>query len=124
MGTGMDTVQVKKSDVVDLLTKHRDQHQAIFTEANAAYRQKVVDAMIERANDILAGGEINTRFDLPKPEDHTEDYDEALETLRYEQREDLELARHDEFQQWVLNKWGWDRSFLANTTSYTASARR
>lgn len=120
----MPTVKVKKQDVIDTLTKNRDEHKAIFAEASSNYRDKVVAALRERANQIELGGNIDTRFDLPKPEDHSEDYDEAIETLKWEQRDELELERHTDFQCWVLNKWPWDRSFLANTTSYTASARR
>lgn len=120
----MQTVNVKKSDVIDTLEQNRADHKAIFEEANANYRQKVVNAMRARADEIEQGGEIKVHFDLPKPEDHTEDFDEALQTLGWEQRDTLDLNRHDEFAQWMLNKWHWDRSFLANTTSYTASARR
>lgn len=116
----MNTVKVLKTDVIEALRRNRDEHQATYTEANTTYRQKVVNALRDRADEIDAGGEIKTYFELPKPEDHTDDYDEALETLKWEQREELDLPRHTEFAQWVLNKWPWEHSFAANTTSYTA----
>jgi predicted nucleotidyltransferase len=118
----MNTVLVNKTDVIATLTNNRDAHKAIFAEANANYRDKVVNAMRQRADDIEAGSDISVYFDLPQPEDHTDDYEEALETLKWEQRDQLELARNAEFQSWMLNKWHWERSFASNTTSYTAGA--
>lgn len=120
----MNTVKVKKADVIEALKRNRDAHEATYAEAKENYRQKVVDALRDRADAIDSGAKIDIYFDLPRPEDHTEDYDEALETLEWEQREELDLARHIEFAQWVLNKWSWEQSFAANTTSYTGMAVR
>jgi hypothetical protein len=120
----METVKVKKDELHTQLKQNRDKHKATFEEANANYRQKVIDSLRSRADEIEAGAEINTIFLLPKPEDHTEDYDEAISSLEWHQGDEVELERSVEFRQWVLDKWRWEISFLSNTTSYTAAARR
>ena len=119
----METIEVIRADVIEKLKENRQKHIDAFTEANANYRQTVVDALIARSNDILGGGKINLYFALPEPEDHTEDYDEAIAALTWDQRPNIELTRV-EFSQYVLDKWRWGQSFLANTVSYTAAAAR
>jgi hypothetical protein len=120
----VETVTVKKAELIEKLAANRDAHKATYEEAKANYRQKVIDELRKRAGEIEGGADISTHFMLPQPEDHTSDYEEALEALQWHQDDTVELDRMGEFQSWVLNKWNWDRSFLANTTSYTAAARR
>jgi hypothetical protein len=43
--------------------------------------------------------------------------------LEWDQREKIELDQMD-FRAYVLDKWHWERSFAANTMSYSAGARR
>lgn len=117
----MDKITVSKPDLLAKLNENRDKHKALYEEASTAYRGKVVEALRERADGIEGGDEIDLYFDLPKPEDHTAEYDEAIESLRWHQGDEVDLSR-SEFQQWVLDKWTWARSFSANTMSYTASA--
>lgn len=116
----MDTIEVVRTDVITKLKENRDLHKATFEEANANYRQVCVDALRARADDIDGGGKIQLHFDLPKPEDHTEDYDDAIAALEWDQRGTIELL-HGDFRAYVLNKWHWERSFAANTMSYSNS---
>jgi hypothetical protein len=119
----LDTIEVVRADVIAKLKENREQHKATYEEADANYRQVCVDALRARANDIEGGGRIQLIFELPKPEDHTEDYDNAIAMLEWDQREKIELDQMD-FRAYVLDKWHWERSFAANTMSYSAGARR
>jgi hypothetical protein len=51
------------------------------------------------------------------PEEHTEDFDRAIEMLQWEVGDEVTLSEHD-FATLVQNQWGWARSFASNTTSY------
>lgn len=117
----MDTVEVVREDVIAKLKENREQHKATFEEANGNYRQLVVDKMRERADEIAGGGKIDVYFKLPEPEDHTEDYDEAISMLEWDKRDKIELFPM-EFKMYVLDKWRWEQSFAANTMSYSAGA--
>lgn len=116
----METVKISKTDLIAKLTENRAAHVAVVKEAGIKYRQKCVDAMRQRADQIEAGADIDVYFSLPKPEDHTEDFDDALAALQWEQGTDVLVSREDEFKKWVLNKWAWERSFMASNASYTA----
>lgn len=120
----MDDISVDKASLIEKLVVNRDEHKAIFEDANTNYRQKCVEALLARAEEIQNGGNIDTGFFLPKPEDHTSDYDDAIEALKWEKEDTVMIDRHLEFAQWVLNKWGWDRSFTQNTKSYSSSNNR
>lgn len=119
----MDTVKVKKEEVLLVLNENRAAHKAAFDEANANYRADCVTAMRKRADEIEGGADIDTLFTLPKPEDHSDDYDDAITALEHHQDDVVELDFDGDFQKWMLNKWHWDRSFLANTMSYTVGAK-
>ena len=118
----MDTIEVVRQDVIDKLKENRAAHKAKFEEADANYRQVVVDALRARANDVEGGGRIQLHFDLPKPEDYTEDYDTAIAMLEWAQGETIELTQH-EFTMYVLDKWRWEQSFMANTSIYSGAHR-
>lgn len=119
----MDTVKVVRVDVIAKLKENRATHKATFVEADANYRQVVVDALRARANDVEGGGKIQLFFELPKPEDHTEDYDTAIAMLEWCKDDLIELDQQ-EFGMYVLDKWRWELAFAANTMSYSNSNRR
>lgn len=117
----METGSFVRQDVIEKLKENREKHKTTYEEADANYRQVVVDALRARADDIEGGGKIVLYFDLPKPEDHTEDYDEAISMLEWAQGETVELSQA-EFRMYVLDKWRWEQSFAANTMSYSNAA--
>jgi len=51
------------------------------------------------------------------PEEHTADFDRAIEALEWHTGDEIELEEH-QFEELVRNQWGWHRAFMANTTSY------
>lgn len=116
----MNEVEVEKSKLIETLHANRRQHMTTFAEASANYRTSVVLAMRDRADAIAGGAEIDTHFELPKPEDHTEDYDEAIQQLEWDRQSYVKLDTQ-QFRQWVLDKWRWELAFLSNTASYTGN---
>lgn len=118
---GMDerTVTVEKDRLIRTLSVNKEGHRAIFEEALEAYRKKVTDELERRLDDVKAGRKIDVFFRLPQPEDHTEDYEAAIQRAEWEVGDEIELS-HEEFNAYVLNRWVWDQSFHANTASYLA----
>lgn len=112
----MKSVTVKKDQLLDTMRANRDQHREEYIEARKKYQQKAVEelrARLARAED----GDIDLVFDLPKPVDYTESYEDAIQMIEWEIDGDITLD-HQLFQRYVLNKWEWQQVFAAATRSY------
>lgn len=114
---GFQTVRVTKEKILDRIRKNRDDHRQIFEEALAGWQQQVIHDLEAAVEDAKAGKGVRYRFNLPKPEDHTDDYDSVIELLEMSEDEEFELSAH-EFQSYVLDKWGWQAAFLRTSSSY------
>lgn len=117
---GLDTVLVKRNEVLDKLRENRDIHAEQYVQARAGWEQAVVDGL----KDALAKAESKTEFvtslDLPQPTDHTSDYDSTIAMLSMSQDDLLELGA-SEFNQYVMDNWRWKEQFTRMSQSYTKS---
>lgn len=113
----MNTVTVKKDDLIATVSKNRDEHRAIFLAAQDRYREKVIELLDSRLRQVRDGRPIDRSFTLPEPVDYTAEYDAALQMLTWEVNDEVTLDQ-DSFRQLVLNQWHWARNFAANTSSY------
>jgi len=113
----MDTITVRKEDLLDTIRRNRDEHRDIFQRAQEAYREKWIEELDVRLREAQRGYVIRRHFSLPEPEDHTRDFDTAIQMLEWETGDEVELDRRD-FQRYVQNQWEWAQSFGANTRSY------
>jgi hypothetical protein len=101
---------------------YRDEHRSTFEKAQEVYRTKMIEELDRALADAKAGSQIKRAWALPEPEDHTEDYDQAIEMLEMEV-EDTVTIDSDTFRQLVQNRWYWERSFATNTMSYVVQQR-
>jgi hypothetical protein len=119
----MDTITVSKADLIETLKKNRAEHKALYDKAVTAYTRRFVDEAKRFAEESVrraANGMAFAHFQwLPVPEEHTEDFDRALDMLAWDINDTVELSTY-EFQQYVQNNWKWGQSFTSNTTSYIA----
>lgn len=116
----MQSVKVKKSELVEVLTKNRDGHRAEFLEAQELYRAAVIkelDAMLAEARDKK---NIRRHISLPEPSDHTEDYDRELRMLAMSVDDVIELEVHD-FDTFVMDNWSWKQAVSATNTFYKSA---
>lgn len=115
----METITVNKAALIETLQRNRSEHRAIFLEAQERYRQQWIDLLDQRLDDAKNGKHIDRYFRLPEPEDHTADFDTALEMLTWEVGDTVDLDERT-FRRLVRNEWAWRDSFMANTASYVA----
>ena len=74
--------------------------------------------------DALEGKAYNIAFHLTRPEDHTDEYDSVIELLEASLDDEFELT-YGQFNNYVLDKWGWQEHFLAMSSHYgSGTARR
>jgi hypothetical protein len=119
----MDTIVVEKSDLIERLKQNRDEHRAIFERAQSVYREKVIEELDRALDDAKNGRKILRFLNLPEPEDHTREFDTAIQMLEWDTSGTVELTRRD-FARYVQNEWEWRASFSANTESYSAMLDR
>lgn len=121
---GFSSVRVSKDNLVERITKNREDHRRIFEEALDGWKKKVTADLEEAVADAKAGKDWRIRFNNPRPEDHTDDYDTVLTLLKLSEDDMFEL-NYREFESYVMDKWGWQASFLSNTYgSTTAELKR
>lgn len=113
----MDTITVRKDDLIKTLKENRDAHREQFLRAQSAYRMAMIEELDRALDEAKRGKTIKRAFALPVPEDHTDDYDTAIAMLEWHTKDAVELSQR-EFMTYVENKWGWLTSFAANTQSY------
>lgn len=115
----MDSITVKKDELLAKMKTNRDNHRGVFEKAQEVYRAQIIKELDQMLDDAKQGRKIKRMVMLPEPEDHTSDYDRVIAMLEMSVDDEIDLAEHD-FQQYVLDHWAWERSFASNTSSYLA----
>jgi DNA segregation ATPase FtsK/SpoIIIE-like protein len=118
-------VTVNRDDLVERITKAREEHKVMYERALAGWIKK----MQEASKAVIARVEKNDLKAFPKefkslmqmPSLHLDDYDQALEMLEMSVNSTIELGPED-FDQLVLGNWSW-REDWENTNSLYASDR-
>lgn len=112
----MQNVKVKRTELLEVLTKNRGEHREVFLQGQVKFREAVIerlDAMLEAAR---AGRKIQQHVGLTAPEDHTGDYDRVIAMLGMSVDETITLSAH-EFESYVMDRWQWARQFGATVAA-------
>lgn len=113
----MQEITVEKAALIAKLQSNRDEHRSMFIKAQERYRDAMIAELDRALQEARDGQKIRRAFSLPVPEDHTEEFNTAIEMLQWETGDEVQLDQHD-FQRYVQNRWQWAASFAANTQSY------
>jgi hypothetical protein len=116
----MRTITVNKLLLMATMSTNRDAHRATFEKALEVFRVKAIERFEQSIADVKAGKMPDRFLNLPWPEEHTQDYDRALQMLHWHQGDEIELTE-SEFTQYIQDDWGWRQSFASNTTAYVTS---
>lgn len=116
----MNTVVVDKTKLLEQLEANRDAHRDVFIEALAGYKAKVLELLEEKIERVRKNAVERVYIDLPMPEDHTEDYDRAIATLKWTLLDEVTLTIQ-EFDMYVRDSWGWKRQWTTSNSVYAAS---
>jgi len=114
----MEDIRVSKDELMQRLDVNRACHRAAFEEAISGFREEVIRVLDITIDDAKAGRDVKANFSFVKPEDHSADYDRALEMLRMSLDDEIVLAE-DDFQCFVMDDWGWKGKFVADYANYT-----
>lgn len=119
----MMTINVNKVDLLNKLRENREKHAADYALAFEGY----VQAMREELQGLLvkldAGEKIPRYLVNREPEDHTDDYDLAIEMFEMATDTEIELDSR-QFSKYVKDDWGWKLEWSASNTGYIEKVRR
>ena len=118
----METVSVKRDELLETVKKNRDNHRTVFKKAQAAYRKRMIQELDLMLADAKAGRHIRRAVLIPEPEDHTRDYDRIVRMLEMSVDNVLELSEYD-FSRYAMDQWEWAGTFASNTLSYVQRER-
>jgi hypothetical protein len=125
----MSEVKMRRSQLIEDVTKNRETHKQAYEKALAVYRKAAVLVLVAAADnikqqikDLNAGkrdtiGNVSTW--LKQPEEHLETYDRVLAMLARSVDEFLVLPE-SQFAQLVMDKWSWSGDFFKITSAYGA----
>jgi hypothetical protein len=117
----MESIKVKKAELLETLKVNRHNHRKIFLEAQEGYRKTAITEIEKMLSEAREGKKIRRQLVLSEPVDQTNDYDRVIRMLEMSQDEMVELSEHD-FAQYVLDDWSWKRQFLHSNSVYSATA--
>jgi len=109
---------VERTELLAILEKNREKHHDLYLVAMEQWRDQVVEELSQFTDRLMKGDKVLIRSRLPVPEDHTDDYDTAIQMLKLSVDDTIELSEHD-IEEYVMDRWGWYASFAANTLRYT-----
>jgi hypothetical protein len=113
----MDKVTVQKDELLARLEANRENHRDTFVKACEVYNDRLRRELEDHLARVAKGELVRVQIPLPTPEEHTADYDAAIEMLKMEVNDTVEI--HDTvFRNLVMDEWEWTRRFAANTSSY------
>lgn len=118
----MDDIQINKEKLLAQLRTNLGKHHETYERAVEEYHRQQVK-LLERLLEDAKHGKPVDHFALsrmPVPEDHTSDYEVAIEMLELEER-DTVLLDHNSYMRYYRDEWEWRRAWHANTVSYVQS---
>jgi hypothetical protein len=119
----MESITVNKADLLAKLQENRDNHRAEFLKALDGWRITAEAESTKLAEEAKAGKLKLAFLSLPRPEDHTSDYDRRIQMYEMDINTTVELEEH-EFAQYVQDDWGWRKQWTTSNSTYMAASSR
>ena len=118
----MNSVTLRKADVLARVRENRQKHEQIYEEAVSGFRALAIEKLTESLEDAKAGKPVRQSLHLEEPQHRLDEYDTVVDMLEMSIDDQVELEEH-EFKQYMRDDWSWKRQFLAANSTYSATAR-
>lgn len=109
----MQYVTIQKEDLRRAIEENLDSYRAAYDLAREEYKAAIVHALKEKIADARAGRYVDHVIRLPRPVDHTDDYEMVLQMIDMSINDEVELA-WEEFAAYVRDDWDWKEKFVAD----------
>lgn len=114
----MNTITVDKTRLRERVQQNRDAHREIFNQATEAFHDRYISEVEKFLDDAKQGLRYELTIRLPRPEDHTADYDRVLEMIDMSVGDTMELEELD-VAYYIQDDWAWKRAWVGSTLDYT-----
>ena len=120
----MDKINVNREELLETLQSNQAAHIAEYEKALQARQETIEERLEELSLDVREAGQaaIPETISFPMPECQKAEYEKAIRKLEMSVDEVIELDDL-EFDQLVMDNWGWKRKFAATTASYRGKMR-
>lgn len=118
----MDSVRVNKADLLAKVKQNRNSHHDLFIKAQEGFRQRAIEELDEMLSLARKDQEVRLYVGLTAPQDHTVEYDRAIEMLEMSQDDIVEIDQTT-FAQLVRNEWAWFAQTTATNTMYATGGK-
>ncbi len=118
----MDSVRVNKAELLEKVRENRKAHHELFLKAQHGFRERAVEELDEMLNLAREGRDIRQYLGLTAPQDHTVEYDRAIQMLEMSQDDIVEID-HSAFAQLVRNEWAWFQAATATNMMYSSGGK-
>ncbi len=119
MLSGTKTYKVNKDNLIQKITQNRDKHLTEYTLAYERYLVALADELQEVLDRIHNKEKVTLKDiqDLPKPENHTKEYDQVLGLLTMSIETEIEITPSD-YSQYILDEWSWKHQVNFSNSYY------
>ncbi len=114
------TTTVDRSKLLNALRKNRDNHAGMCAEARAGFAAEAKRVFADRIKAIESGNLTKLSIRLEPPEDHTAEYNTAIQMAEWSTENTITLTS-DEFRNFVMDEWDWLGLWLVQNRNYSAS---
>lgn len=126
-------ILIERSRLQGTLTANLEIHKKEYAEARLGYESKRLELIRTLAEQTLFASKRENQTDearkavheayaefsrLEKPQDHSNDYEQAIALMEWETRDKVEVSISD-FERFVRDNWGWKGQFKLAHTNYT-----
>lgn len=122
---GQQSVNVKRSELLEVLKKNREQHKLDYKEAVEGYRGAKIKALedaLEKVKTEEKPEKISLNVSLNRPVNYINEYNQVIDMLEMSVDEFIKLDT-DSFQAYIKDNWSWKRSFMSSNATYMASGK-
>ena len=116
----MQTIIVRKADLLEKLQENRANHRKVFEAALTGYRKEALERLERRVKRLKEGKLPSLYIDIITPEDHTKDYDRIIMMVQMHTGSSFELSE-SEFGSYVMDDWSWKRQWKISNSTYAAA---
>lgn len=117
----MKTIKISKKKLLHQIQKNLQEHKFIYNEAMESWQTKVRLALADALEQARKETKFITDLELMEPECHIDEYENIIERINWHEEDIIELDQR-EFNQFILDKWDWQYSFLTTASSYSSSS--
>ena len=114
------TVNVKRLELLEMLKKNKELHQAEYDEALADFKKAMVAELQKQLKLAKAEKLSELHISLYPPKNHADDFQEVIDMMEVSVDEVINLDS-ESFKAFFKNEWSWSSQFKLLASSYKAA---